>query len=138
MLSVDTLSPMDSRRPSRLTHMGLAHCEAGPASDIQQLACSEHKDLCTDRFRPELGHQGPLRAHKRELAHGGCRVPTLERLVHQRRPQEAVRGREEAAGVQAAPQRLGGVHQVLDAPADRCNVCDNALVLTEALTVSLP
>jgi hypothetical protein len=96
------------------------------------------EDLCTDNFPPELGHQGPLRAHERELAHGGCRVPTLERLIHQRRPQEAVCGREEAAGVQAAPQRFRGVHQVLDAPADRCKVYDNALVLTEALTARVP
>jgi len=70
---------------------------------------------------PELLHAGPERHEQRE-ARGdlGALPPGPQAAVHLARAQQPPRAVQQAPRVQAAPDHLRRVHQVADAPAQRC------------------
>ncbi len=72
---------------------------------------------------PKLLYIGPHVPDEREPAlHCAALAASHEAAVENTGPRQAVRGRQELACIQAAPDQLGRVHQILHSAAQRCSM----------------
>ena len=115
----------------------------GHAVHASVSACEQndhnHSDICKSYGRaPELLYAGPEVADKREAPLNGGALPAPHQaLMNHRGPRQALRSCQELPRVQAAPDQLGRVHQILDAAAQRCST-HRTVFRTIAIHMQLP